>query len=212
MGVWRSKREIHAASWVDGSARSQRLGSSLRAAHQAGHGGGRARKLLAGFSKTVIAVSIVFAVCAFPIRADAEGRCTSQQCLTTATGDPGELVEVLRPTWRVVLNEPRPQAVGYNYRPEAPTIVLVETVDGLAASGLTFEVPDVPPGRYEIVIYDATSYWWQSFTVSGSGFSPNIWLLGAILITAIAIASSQWKRRTAHRRSRNGGSGSKLSS
>jgi hypothetical protein len=129
----------------------------------------------------------------------AEGRCEDslgRECLSPRSGEPGTLVEVEKATWKVVWNEDRPGAAGFRYRPDQPTIVVVEVEDDTFRDDLSFRVPDVPPGSYEVVIYDDSSYWWERFTVTGPGASARIVLwVGMVVLGLAAIVLWVVRRR-----------------
>lgn len=121
-------------------------------------------------------------------KAAAEGRCEErlpEPCLRPQRGEPGTLVEVTRATFRVVWNEDRPGALGFHYRPDQERILLLTVEDGSMREGMTFRVPDVPPGSYEVVIYEEDSYWWDRFTVTRPGPDWRPYLALGILLLVI---------------------------
>lgn len=134
----------------------------------------------------------------------AAGRCEDyfgRECLSPRSGEPGTVVEVDQATWKVVWNEDRPGAAGFRYRPDQPTIVVVEVDDNTFRDDLSFRVPDVPPGSYEVVIYDDTSYWWERFTVTGPGVASRLLLWVGMSVLGLVVAVLWVVRRRANSRS-----------
>ncbi len=130
----------------------------------------------------------------------AEGRCednVGRECLSPRSGEPGTLVEVGNPTWKVVWNEDRPGAAGFRYRPDQPTVVVVEVEDGTFRDDLSFHVPEVPPGSYEVVIYDHNSYSWETFTVTRPGAQSRLlWWIGLVALGLVVVLLWVIRRRT----------------
>jgi hypothetical protein len=122
--------------------------------------------------------------------------CTPVSCLDLRQGEPGTEVTVDFSTWKIVWNEElRFAPVGYAHRAEVGPIVLYESPDRELGSGLTFRVPDVPPGTYTVVFYDADEdfqhYFWDRFTVvrapSQQGLLPMAVLIGVVLLVVAAL-------------------------
>lgn len=136
---------------------------------------------------------LVWALVVLPLfmqPAAAGGRCEEMlqdSCFSPRAGDAGTRVELRRAASKVMWNEPRLNASGYNYRPDLPTIELAASNDGDLQDGLSFLVPDVPAGVYEVVLYDRDTFWWGEFAVESADSAVSWYYPGLILVSGLVV-------------------------
>lgn len=127
----------------------------------------------------IVAVLPAAIVAPAPV-ASAHGPCGA--CLSTFRGPPGVPVTVVRTTAVEVAWNPPPAVLllgvpddGGYYVPTEPSLILAAAEE--RERNLTFEVPDVAPGRYLVVIYDGSEnrqhYTWDYFRVLASPSPPT---------------------------------------
>ena len=126
----------------------------------------------------------------------AHGPCSvTGPCLEPTSGPPGEEVTVVGTVaYRVVWNEAVDYMGSPSNRASVPAIPRTERlVNGYqkVIRGLTFTVPDVPPGRYPVVIYDGSEggahYTWDYFNVTAPSESA-LWPRSRAFLLAVVLA------------------------
>jgi hypothetical protein len=129
--------------------------------------------------------------------------CSPHLCLSPTSGPPGTRVAVDWTTWKIVWNgKQSPAPVGYTHDTDQSSLVLFESPDRDPEDGVSFSVPDVPPGTYAVAFYEVGEnyqhYRWDTFTVTGSSLSPveiTVWIAGLVLVvTAVSVVSRRFSK------------------
>jgi hypothetical protein len=167
-----------------------------------------------GLVFTLVAGALLASLVHAPL-AFAHGPCGS--CLSIFQGPPDTQVTVVQTTAvEVRWNPPPPLLVlggpdlGRSYVPTEPSFILAAR--GERRRGLTFEVPDVAPGKYLVVIYDGSEgrqhFTWDYFRVTagppartepiaggGTVLVPVLWALLGAAVGAGGVSMLRHRRR-----------------